>query len=153
MTKSDKATALFAQGFSCSQSVLAAFSEEFGLSEDDCLRISCAFGAGMGRRQLTCGAVTGALMVLGMKYGRAKGEDVSKKLNTYKKTTEFFEEFRKKHGSTDCKDLLQGLDMNNPEDLKKIEELNLFLTTCYNCVTNAVEILESIMANEPCETD
>ena len=146
MIKSDKASALFAQGFSCSQSVLAAFSEEFDLSEDDCLRISCAFGAGMGRRQLTCGAVTGALMVLGMKFGRAKGEDASKKLNTYKKTTEFFEEFRKQHGSIDCKELMQGLDMNNPEDFKKIEELNLFRTTCYNCVKDAVEIVEKIVA-------
>ena len=65
MTKSEKAVALFAKGYNCSQSVLTSFGQEFGLSEDDCLKISCAFGGGMGRRQLTCGAVTGALIVGG----------------------------------------------------------------------------------------
>lgn len=140
---------LFSQGFSCSQAVLAAFSEDFDLSEDDCLKISCAFGGGMGRRQLTCGAVSGALMVLGMKYGRAKGDDITKKVNTYKKTNEFFDAFKKQNGSLNCRDLLQGLDMNNAADLKKIEELNLFQTTCYKCVQDAVEIAEQVIADQP----
>ena len=145
MTKSEKAIALFAQGYNCSQSVLTSFSGEFSLSEDDCLKIACAFGGGMGRRQLTCGAVTGALMVLGLKYGMGKGDEMSKKVNTYKKTAEFFEMFKKRNGSADCKDLLQGLDMNNASDLEKINELNLFQTTCYKCVKDAVEIAEKIM--------
>ena len=145
MTKPEKAIALFSQGFNCSQSVLTAFSEEFDLTEDQCLKISCAFGGGMGKRQLTCGAITGALMVLGLKYGRAKTDDISKKLTTYKKTNEFFEEFKKHNGAVSCKDLLQGLNMNDPEDLKKIEELNLFRTTCYSCVKDAVEIVEKII--------
>jgi len=148
MTKSEKAVVLFAKGYNCSQSVLTSFSEDFGLSEDDCLKIACAFGGGMGRRQLTCGAVTGALMVLGLKYGMGKGDEMPKKINTYIKTTDFFEAFKKRNGSADCRDLLQGLDMNNAADLEKINELNLFQTTCYKCVKDAVEIAEKIMQHD-----
>jgi C_GCAxxG_C_C family probable redox protein len=148
MTRSEEAIVLFSKGFNCSQSVLAAFGKEFGLSEDVCLKIACAFGGGMGRRQLTCGAVTGALMVLGLKYGMANGDEMLKKVNTYKKTAEFFEMFKKLNGSTDCKVLLQGLDMNNAADLEKINELNLFQTTCYKCVNDAVEIVENIFQQD-----
>jgi len=145
MTKSEKAIALFDQGFNCSQSVLTAFSEEFSLSEDDCLKISCAFGGGMGRQQLTCGAVTGALMVLGLHFGRAKGDDISRKITTYEKAVEFFESFKDLNGAADCKELLQGLDMHNPADLKKIESLGLFKTSCYKYAKDAVEISDKMI--------
>jgi C_GCAxxG_C_C family probable redox protein len=144
MTKSEKAMALFSKGFNCSQSVLAAFSEEFDLPEELGLRISCPFGGGMGRRQLTCGAVTGALLVIGLKYGMGREDDIEKKVNTYKKTNEFFDAFKQHNGSLSCKDLLQGLDMNKPADLAKIDELNLFQTNCCKCVQDAVEILEKM---------
>jgi len=146
MTKSDKALSLFAQGFSCSQSVLTSFSDEYGIPEDIGLKIACAFGGGMGRRQLTCGAVSGALMVLGLQFGMARGDDISRKLDTYNKTTEFIETFRKQNGSLNCRELLLGLDMNNPADLVKIEEQNLFQTICYKCVKDAVEITEKIIS-------
>lgn len=146
MTKSEKAIALFDQGFNCSQSVLTVFSEEFNLSEDDCLKISCAFGGGMGRQQLTCGAVTGALMVLGLQFGRAKGDDVSRKITSYEKATEFFEAFKQQNVSTNCRDLLQGLNMNDPEELKKIESLGLFKTSCTKYVKDAVDIAEKMIS-------
>ena len=145
MKKSEKAIALFDQGFNCSQSVLTAFSKEYNISEDDCLKISCAFGGGMGRQQLTCGAVTGALMVLGLHFGRAKGDDISRKITTYEKAVEFFESFKDLNGATDCKELLQGLDMHNPTDLKKIESLGLFKTSCYKYAKDAVEIAEKMI--------
>ena len=70
MKKSEKAVEYFRNKFNCSQSVLTVFSNEYGLSENDCLKMACAFGGGMGRQQQTCGAVTGALMALGLKYGK-----------------------------------------------------------------------------------
>ncbi len=149
MTKSEKANVLFSKGFNCSQSVLSVFSEEFSLSEDDCLKIACAFGGGMARRQLTCGAVTGALMVLGLNYGMTKGDDISKKITTYRKTAEFFDAFKKRNGSINCMDLLQGLDMNNAADLKKIQELNLFQTICCTFVKDAVDLVEEMMRQDP----
>ncbi len=145
MEKSEKALAYFSNHFNCSQSVFTVFGEELGMSENDCLKVACAFGGGMGRQQHTCGAVTGALMVLGMKFGKALNDDEAKKKETYTKTVEFFKEFEKRNGSTTCKALLQNLDMNNEADLKKINELNLFEINCEKYVADAVEIAEKLM--------
>jgi C_GCAxxG_C_C family probable redox protein len=147
MKKSESAIEYFKNGFNCSQSVFTVFGIEHGLTEDQCLKTACAFGAGMGRRQYTCGAVTGALMAIGLKFGKGKQDDNSKKTATYEKVAEFFKEFRNCHGSIICKELLRGLDMNNPEDAKKIEELRLFQTDCLNYVKSSVEIAESIMTS------
>ncbi len=143
--KKEKATAYFKHQFNCSQSVFTVFATEHGISEDDSLRISCAFGAGMGRQQHTCGAVTGALMAIGLKYGKAMHDDESKKAETYRKTIEFCEEFRKINGTISCKELLDNLEMNKPDDLARIRELGFFDTRCRKYVEDAVGILERIM--------
>ncbi len=148
MIKSEKALTLFDQGFNCSQSVFSVFCEDFGLKENDCLKISCAFGGGMGRRQLTCGAVTGALMVIGMKFGKAKGDDNARKINTYEKTNEFLEAFTRLNGTINCRELLQGLDMNDPEDSKKIESLGLFKTSCKKYIRDAVETTQKLISTD-----
>lgn len=145
MNKGEKAVKYFKNKFNCSQSVLTVFGTDFGIKEDDCLKISCAFGGGMGRLQHTCGAVTGALMVLGMKYGKALDDPEEKKQYSYLKTREFFSEFEKLHGSANCRELLKGLDMNNPEDLRKITDQNLFEIKCEEYVSDAVKILEKLM--------
>lgn len=145
MTKKDKALNYFGNKFNCSQSVFTVFGTEYGLSENDCLKIGCAFGAGMGRQQLTCGAVTGAIMALGLKYGKATGDSEDKKLETYKKTREFFAEFNKLHKSTSCKELLHGLDINDPEDHQKIVDMGLFDTDCLKFVADSVLIVEKMM--------
>ena len=147
MTKPEKAIEYFEQGFNCSQSVLTAFCEELNIPEDELLKISCAFGGGMGRRQLTCGAVSGALMVLGMYYGRGREDDISKKTETYEKAAEFMQAFEARNGSVNCKDLLQGLSMHDPEEMKKINERNLFKTSCYQYAGDAVEIVEEMIRN------
>jgi C_GCAxxG_C_C family probable redox protein len=144
MNRSEKATWYFNSSFNCSQSVLAAFAPGLSISEDDSLKIACAFGAGMGRNQLTCGAVTGALMVLGLQHGNAFHDDESKKQWTYALTQEFCEEFIKKNGSLNCRELLLGLDMNDPDDSLKIKELGLHDTHCSRFVKDAVEIIEQI---------
>jgi C_GCAxxG_C_C family probable redox protein len=145
MSRQETALKYFRNKFNCSQAVLTVFGSEFGISESDCLKIACAFGGGMGRQQHTCGAVTGALMVLGLKYGKALNDSEEKKDFTYLKTREFFTEFKKMHGSTLCKDLLNGLDMNDPEDHKKIIEQKLFNIQCEKYVADAVTIAGKIM--------
>jgi C_GCAxxG_C_C family probable redox protein len=144
MNRSDKALEYFRNKFNCSQSVFTVFGTENGLSENDCLKISCAFGAGMGRQQLTCGAVTGALMALGLKYGKAMGDNDEKKQYTYEKTREFFTEFVKSHGTSSCMELLRGLDINDPDDHQKIIDQGLFETLCEQYVTDSVSIVEKI---------
>lgn len=142
MKRSDKAIEYFRKKFNCSQSVFTVFGTEHGLTENDCLKTACAFGAGMGRQQFTCGAVTGALMAIGLKYGKAMGDPDEKKQHTYQKTREFFNEFVRIHGTTSCRELLRGLDINDPDDHRKIVEQGLFETLCEKYVTDAVRIVE-----------
>lgn len=145
MNRQKKAIMYFRNKFNCSQSVLTVFGTESDLSENECLKIACAFGGGMGRLQHTCGAVTGALMVLGLKYGKAINDPEEKKEFTYSKTREFFEEFTKLNGSVNCRELLNGLDMNDPEDHKKIIDQKLFDIKCEKYVADAVDIIEKIV--------
>jgi C_GCAxxG_C_C family probable redox protein len=144
MNRSEKAISYFNNSFNCSQSVLAAFAPGLGISEDDSLKIACAFGAGMGRRQLICGAVTGGLMALGLQHGKAFHDDESKKQQTYALTREFCDEFVKKNGSLNCRELLLGLDMNDPDENGKIKELGLHDSHCTRFVKDAVEIIDKI---------
>ena len=83
LTRADDAAAIFKSGFSCSQAVCCAFAGDFGIDRDTALKFSCSFGGGMGHTGNTCGAVTGALMVIGMKYGRTSPEDLAAKDKTY----------------------------------------------------------------------
>jgi len=148
MDRSEKALSYFDNKFNCSQSVLTVFAEELGLTEDESLRVACAFGGGMGRQQQTCGAVTGAAMALGLKYGKGKNDSDDKKLLTYDMTVELFEEFSKLNGSTNCRSLLNDLDMRNENELSLINEQNLFHTNCRKYVADAVKITERILARE-----
>jgi len=148
MDRSEKALSYFDNKFNCSQSVLTVFAEELGLTEDESLRVACAFGGGMGRQQQTCGAVTGAAMALGLKYGKGKNDSDDKKLLTYDMTVELFEEFNKLNGSTNCRSLLNDLDMRNENELSLINEQNLFHTNCRKYVADAVKITERILARE-----
>ena len=74
MDQITKAIELFGQGYMCSQAVFAAFSEQFGITEKQALKIGGCFGGGMNKGEV-CGACTGALMVLGMKYGQVDLND------------------------------------------------------------------------------
>jgi C_GCAxxG_C_C family probable redox protein len=144
MGKPEKAVDYFRNKFNCSQSVFTVFGTEQGMSEDDSLKVSCAFGGGMGRQQHTCGAVTGALMALGLKYGKALNDPEEKKQQTYALTREFFQKFTELNGSVNCKVLLEGLDMNDPDDHKTLMDRKLFDLKCEKYVADAVRIVETI---------
>jgi C_GCAxxG_C_C family probable redox protein len=144
MKKTEKALDYFRNKFNCSQAVFTVFGTEYGLSEDDSLRIGCAFGGGMGRQQQTCGAVTGALIALGFKYGKAINDPEEKKQDTYAKTREFFKKFTELNGSVNCLQLLDGLNMNDPADHQKIMDQKLFDLRCEKYVSDAVKIVEEL---------
>lgn len=146
MNQSESALEYFKTGFNCAQSVLTPFREQFGLAEDQCLKIACAFGAGMGRQQHTCGAVTGALMVLGLHFGKGKMDDNAKKFLTYEKTVEFMNAFKEKHGSVNCLELLDSLHMNIPEESKEIDNRELYRVRCTRYVSDAVQIAEKLIS-------
>jgi len=145
MDKTTKAIDYFRKRYNCSQSVMATFGPEYGLSEDDCLKIATAFGGGMGRQQHICGAITGALMVLGLRYGKGLNDTEEKKTHTYQLTKEFFDEFKRLNVSVNCFELLDGLNMNNPDDNKKIVDRNYYDIRCEKYGSDAVNILAKIM--------
>lgn len=144
MEKREEALDYFRNRFNCSQAVFTVYGKSYGLSEDCCLKISCAFGGGMGRQQHICGAVTGAIMALGLKYGKALNDPEENKQQTYAQTREFFKRFTELNGSVNCKVLLEGLDMNDPDDHQKILERKLFDIKCEKYVSDAVGIVETI---------
>lgn len=104
---SDRAVELFMQGFNCSQSVFAAFCDEFNMDEETALKVSAGLGAGVGRLRETCGTLTGAAMVVGMLYGATEGKDQESKQKTYKTVQQLAVEFKKQNPSVVCRELLQ----------------------------------------------
>ena len=98
----------------------------------------------MGRMGEQCGAVTGALMVIGLKYGMTKAKDEGARDKTYELVREFVAKFKSRHGSIRCRELL-GCDLSNDEGLTTAREKGLFDTLCPQLVRDAAEILEEIV--------
>ncbi len=140
MSRADLALSRFSAGFSCSQSVLSAFAPDLGLELDPALRVAAAFGGGMGRTGRTCGAVTSALMALGLKYGATCGDDKATKERTYALAREFLARFEARYGATACSDLL-GVDISTVEGHSAARASDLFKTTCPVLVAGAAAIL------------
>lgn len=137
----EHADRLFMQRYACSQAVLAAFSEEYGLDNDLALRVAAGLGGGMGRLAEACGALTGAFLVIGLHYGGGP----ARKEKTYRKVRQAAEMFRARNkGCINCRDLL-GCDVGTPEGVREAKEKKLFKTVCRQFVRDAVEILEEIL--------
>lgn len=109
-TKGEVARWFFENGANCSQATLAAFAEEAGLSTDVALKLGSSFGGGMGRMRKTCGALTAAFMVLGVKKGYSNLDDINEKGKHYALIQSFAEAFSSKFGSTECRELLKTED-------------------------------------------
>ena len=122
--------------------MLSVYGEQFGLDRELALKIACAFGGGIARMGKTCGAVSGGLMVIGLKYGRSTIEDKEAREKTYALSNEFVKMFESRNGSIVCKDLL-GVDIGTPEGSNAAREKNLFITMCPEFVKDAAEILFS----------
>lgn len=141
---SEIAVACFSEGFCCSQAVLSTFSEKFNLDKNIALKLSDSFGGGMGRMALTCGAVTGAFMVIGLKYGRIYTEDKDAKQKTSDLVREFIRKFETRNKTISCNELL-ACDISTDEGFEYAQEHNLVKTICPKFIADAVEILEEIL--------
>jgi C_GCAxxG_C_C family probable redox protein len=142
--RSKTAVERFKQGFSCSQAVLSAFSDAFDLDLNLALKISQPFGGGIAHRGEICGAVSGALMVIGLKLGRTQAEDIPARDRTYESVTHFIQKFENLHGSIICKELL-GYDLGSEEEYIKAEKEGVFETLCPKFVQNAADILTDLI--------
>ena len=99
MRSIDTAMQKFLAGYNCAQSVLYAFGPDLGLDGETALKVATGLGAGMARRGEVCGAVTGGILVLGLKYGRGGQQDRSATEHTYRRTQELMAGFEQRHGS------------------------------------------------------
>ena len=133
----------FRTGFNCSQAVVVSYSEEFGVDIEVAAKMATGFGGGM-RMGETCGAVTGAFMVLGLKCGNATAEDKEAKSATYKLVKDFTKRFKERNGSVLCKELL-GFNLSTPAGMEGAQEKGVFSSTCPKMVQEAVEILEEML--------
>ncbi len=125
--------------FNCSQSVFSSFAEDLKIDEKVALKIASGFGGGMACAE-TCGAVTGAYMVIGMKHGHVVNEPDAK-VATKARIKRFNELFIQKHGSLTCKELM-GVDISTEEGMEKARYEELFAKFCPAFVGSACDILE-----------
>jgi C_GCAxxG_C_C family probable redox protein len=143
MKKKLKALSGLKDGFNCAQAVSAAFCEELGADEETAAKMSSALGAGMSRTGGVCGAVSGALMVIGMKYGSSKPRDIAAKNKSYEAGRVFLKMFEDKYGSIFCPKLI-GIDISTEAGLQAAREKKIFETICADIVQDTVGILEQM---------
>ncbi len=139
----DLAVARFGKGHSCSQAVFSAFAEQMGMDYQTAMKVSTGFGGGMGLGTV-CGAVTGAIMAIGLKFG---GGDPKANTQTAKLVRDFTDRFKAQHRSFNCPDLL-GVDLSKPDGLKTAEEKKLF-AVCPGVVRDAAKILHGLLNARP----
>ena len=125
----------YCAGLYCSQAVLSAFCEKYGLDKEMAQRISFGLNSGY-RCAEVCGAVSGAVLVIGLKHGDAK------EIGNVK-TLEYMDQFKRKHGSVICRELLD-CDIATPDGREKAIKQNLFTTRCVDLVRNAAQLLADL---------
>lgn len=148
MNHVEKALEYYNNNFNCSQGVFTAFSTEMGMDEKTALKVATNFGGGERKGEL-CGAVAGALMVLGLRCGHCESKDAESKAKAYAVSEEFMNRFTEKNGSVVCRELL-GYDLTKKEDMIVIQEQNLFRTLCPKMVESAASILDEMISEGLC---
>jgi C_GCAxxG_C_C family probable redox protein len=141
-----EAKAYFAQKYNCSQSTFAPLARHLGMDLDLAFKIATPFGGGLGHQGQVCGAVSGALMALGLAQGTAVVDRAQKHV-CYDLAAEFQNRFKEVHGSVLCPDLL-GLDIGDPDQLQQARDQNLFAETCPAYIETAVRLMVEILELE-----
>lgn len=146
MGRADAAAELSRSGCACSQAVLGAFASRYGLDEDTAMKIAAGFAGGM-RRAETCGAVTGAYMVLGLAHCQNDCRSGPGRATAHAAVVAFAAEFERRHQTLNCRALL-GCDVTTPDGLEAARQQDLFATRCARFVRDAAEILEATLPPE-----
>jgi C_GCAxxG_C_C family probable redox protein len=135
----ESAIAAFREGLSCSQAVLSTYGPHLGLERELALRIAAPFGGGIARTGGICGAVSGALMALGLKHGPREPKDEQARERVYALAQEFIDEFTARNGSILCHELL-GRDLSSPKGRRWAR-----VSRCPKFVRDGAEILERLL--------
>lgn len=141
MEKKAFAVLQFKSGFNCAQAVVSTFAGEIGIKNETAIRIASGFGGGMGRQQFTCGALTGAYMVIGYLHGKHSPDDDLANEQVFKLIQKFTSEFKYKFGHSDCLSLM-GVDLNTDAGRKEAEEKNMAELRCEKFIEFIIEMLE-----------
>ena len=141
MKHSDKAEALFRQGYNCAQATAAAFAEDFGLEQSFVLKSTAGFGAGIGGLRETCGAVGAMAYLAGLHIGPYAAGDISTKTELYELIKKMVREFTELHGTICCRELLEKASCAfNPD--RSVRTAEYYATRpCARIVGSAAEII------------
>ncbi len=143
--KCEAAVEKFLSGYNCAQSILYAYGPDLGLEAETALKVATGLGGGMGGSGEVCGAVTGGILALGLKFGRGSQQEKSVAQHAYQKTGELLAAFERVHGSCICRTLLCGCDLRAPEGMRRFREENLHQKVCVGCVRTVGEILSGML--------
>lgn len=143
MSSSDKAALLMKNGFLCSQSVFAILSEELGIEHNLALKLATGLGAGIAGQGDICGAVSGAILAIGLKHGNHEASDVDSRNKTFFLSQELIQRIKAKHGCYTCKGLT-GIDFTRPEGAKLAQESGVMEKVCFKVIKDTVQIVEEI---------
>ncbi len=150
-SRCEESVKCFNANFNCCQAVFATYSEQLGLNKETALKIASPFGGGIARMGDTCGAVTGALMLIGLKEGQYQSEDKEAKEKCYRVSQEFIGRFKELYGSIMCRDIL-SCDLSTESGQKFAKDHNLTKTLCPGFVRDASKIVEILLELIPAET-
>ena len=143
MNVQDQAKVLFDAHYNCAQSVFGSFAEHFGLDQETAFKIATPFGGGIAHSGHICGAVSGAIMAIGLARGIVV-YDQTEKYACYDQASEFMERFIARHGCLTCPGLL-GLDIGDPIELEQARALDLFHTRCPEFVGDAAGMVAELL--------
>lgn len=148
MTKGEIARQYFLDGYNCSQAVLLAFCEDFGIDKPTAQMLSAPFGGGMGRLREVCGTISGMFMVLGLAKGNYNPTDNSAKKKLYEDVQQLAEKFKDKNGSIICREILdlriKGKD--NPKPSERTDEYYK-ARPCAELCRYAADLIDDFLKN------
>jgi C_GCAxxG_C_C family probable redox protein len=139
-----EAVSAFNRGFSCSMAIFSAYAPDLGLDAETAGKIASPFGGGIAKRGEICGAVSGALMVIGLTRRPEDIQDYASREKVYALASKFIEEFATRNASVTCSELI-GYDLSDPKQYAEAREKKVFATRCPKLLKDAGEILERIL--------
>lgn len=143
MSRVDEAVETFCRGAACSQAIVGTYGPAVGLPREQGIKLACGFAGGM-RLAQTCGAVTGAFMVLSLKFATSDCEQRDRRESVYAPIREFAARFQQRNNSVVCKELM-GCDISSQEGAQQALREGLYRTICPKLVRDAAEILEEML--------
>jgi len=147
MSRINKSVEHFNSGYNCSQSIVCTYCDLFGISTEDGYKLSAGFGAGIGGMRAMCGAVSGMVILAGLKYGNYKPDDKESKTKFYTLVRLLNDKSLEKFGTTNCKELLASAGISAETNPKERNEHYYKTKPCAKFVEQAALIVEEVLIN------